>query len=77
MEKLSNPVWDHFKSLIFIVFLAELVLFFMAVIFGRLLGYGMTLRFCFWFGIIIAGCFVLIVLSNVILILLKKIFIKQ
>jgi len=72
MERLANPTWDHFKVLLFVLFLIELVLFSMALIFGRLLGYGATLRACFWLGVIVAVCYASLVLGNVFIILFQK-----
>ena len=72
MRKSSNPTWDYFKLVLFIVFLAELVLFLVGIIFGRILGYDLTMIACFWLGIILAACFALIVLGNVLLIVGTK-----
>lgn len=76
MEKKTNPTWDHFKLLLFVLFLTELALFFMAIIFGRLIGYDWALIACFWLGVIVAGCFILIVLINLVAILCHIIFRK-
>ena len=72
MERLTNPTWDHFKILLFVLFLIELVLFSIALIFGRLLGYGATFRACFWLGVIVAVCYASLVLANVLIILFQK-----
>ena len=56
------------------MFLAELVLFFMAIIFGRLIDYDKAFTACFWIGIIVAAGFFLIVLLNLIVILFQKLF---
>jgi hypothetical protein len=74
LEKEAHPTWDYFKLLLFVVFLAELALFFMAIIFGRLIGYDWALTACFWIGILVAACFILIVSLNLIIILCQKIF---
>jgi hypothetical protein len=57
MRKGSNPTSDYFKLVLFVVFLAESVLFLLAIIFGRILGYVLTMIACFWLGIILAACF--------------------
>jgi len=44
----------------------------MALIFGRVLGYGPTIIACFWFGVVVAGCAGLIVCANAAAIVLKK-----
>jgi hypothetical protein len=72
MRKGSNPTWDYFKLVLFVVFLAELVLFLLAIFFGRILGYDLTMAACFWLGMILAACFALIVLGNVLLIVGTK-----
>ena len=74
LKKETNPTWDYFKLLLFVLFLIELVLFFMAIIFGRLLGYDLALTACFWLGVIIAACYALIVLSNVHVMISHKLF---
>ena len=74
MEKNTNPTWDHFKLVLFVVFLSELVVFFMAIIFGKAIGYDLTMEACFWFGAVLAGCFALIVLGNLALIALLRVF---
>jgi hypothetical protein len=74
LKKESNPTGDYFKLLLFVLFLIELVLFFMAIIFGRIFGYDLGLTACFWLGVIIAACYALIVLSNVLVIGSCKLF---
>jgi len=72
LEKERNPTWEYFRLLLFVLFLIELVLFFLAIIFGRLLGYDLTFVSCFWLGVIIAACFTIIVLFNVLVIFCHK-----
>jgi len=74
LKKETNPTWDYFKLLLFVLFLIELVLFFMAIIFGRLLGYDLALTACLWLGVIMAACYALIVLSNMLVIVSHKFF---
>jgi hypothetical protein len=61
--------------LLFVLLLIELVLFLMALIFGSILGYESTLRACFWLGIVVGICFILIVLVNVIVIFFHKLYV--
>ncbi len=42
--------------LLFVLLLIELVLLFMGLLFGRLLGYETALASCFWLGVIVALC---------------------
>jgi len=74
LKKETNPTWDYFKLLLFVLFLIELILFFIAIIFGRVLGYDLALTACFWLGVIIAACYALIALSNVLVIISHKLF---
>jgi hypothetical protein len=74
LEKETNPTWEYFKLLVFVIFLIELVLFLIAMIFGRLLGYELTLTACFWFGLIVAACFALIISANLTVIFFSKLF---
>ncbi len=55
--------------LIFALFLIELVLFLMAALFARILGYESTLIACFWLGVIVAICF-----ASVVLVIVMAIF---
>ena len=64
MEKKTNPTWEYFKSIIFVLFLVELLLLLIGIIFGRLLGYEFTLAACFWLGVIVAAVFASIVFAN-------------
>ena len=64
MNKKRNPTWEHFRLLLFILFLCELILFLMALIFGSVFGYKLTLATCFWFGAIVALCYAMIVCAN-------------
>jgi hypothetical protein len=68
MLKNSNPTWAYFKLVLFVVFLAELVLFLLGLIFGSILDHDLTMTAYFWLGINVAGCFALVVLGNVLLI---------
>ena len=72
VKRVTNPTWDYFKILLFVLFLIELVLFFIAIIFGRILGYDWSFVICFWLGIIVAGCISLIVLLNWLALLYHK-----
>lgn len=64
MEKKIHPLLLHFQSIGFVVVLFELFLFFIAVIFGRLLGYKFTFIACLCIGIIVAIIFLSIIALN-------------
>lgn len=64
MEKKQNSAWEYVKSIIFVLFLAELFLFFIAIIFGPALGHRFTLTACFGLGILLAAIFASIFLAN-------------
>ena len=76
MSKSTNKSLDYFKLILFVLFLAELFLFLILIIYGRFLGYDNTFKICFWLGVIVAGCFVLIVLANFFIIMLDRFFRK-
>ena len=76
MKKKTNPTWEHFKLLLFILFLCELVLFLIALIFGRLFGYKLTFATCFWFGVIVGLCYAMIVGTNLGVISLQMLYSK-
>ena len=75
MDRKDNRTWEHFKLLIFVLFLIELILFLMAALFGLILGYESTLIACFWLGVVVAICFASIVLGNVMAIFLFRLFV--
>jgi hypothetical protein len=60
--KLRRISWDHgfypWGSI-------ELVLFLMAILFGRVIGYDWTVEACFWLGVIVAACVIIIVLLSI------------
>jgi sugar phosphate permease len=72
LKSQSSPTRDYFKQLVFVLLLIALTLFFIALIFGRVLGYRLTLSACFWFGVVVAGCAGLLVSVNAAVIVLKK-----
>lgn len=74
MKKESNPTWDYYKLILYVLFLAELVPFAMAVIFGRIVGYKLAFIAFLWIGSAIAGCFLLVVLFNLLTIFACRIF---
>jgi len=72
LKKKTNPICEYFKLLIFIVFLIELALFIIAILFGRLFGYQLTIMACFWLGVIVTACFAVIVFANLTIIGFNK-----
>ena len=74
--KLTKPTWEYFKSIIFVTFWFGLVLFLIAIIFGRVLGYESALTICFWFWILVVIIFTSTILSNLAVIFSHKIYIK-
>jgi hypothetical protein len=76
MKGRDNPTWDYFRLLLFVVFLTEVLLFFLALIFGRLLGYDTTFRICFWLGVITAACFACVVLFNLCMIGIARLYFR-
>jgi uncharacterized membrane protein YedE/YeeE len=76
LEKESNPTRDHLTLILFILFLAELVLLMIGMIFGRLIGYEWTFTACLWIGILLAGCFALIIAGNLLVILFHGVLLR-
>jgi len=74
LKKTSNPTWDYYKLILFVLFLAELVLVSIAILFGRIFGYDWTFKACFWLGVILAGCFMMVVVFNLLFIFGSRIF---
>jgi hypothetical protein len=48
----------------------------MALLFGRVFGYKLALAACFWFGLIVAVCYAMIVCANLGAIYLQQIYSK-
>ena len=74
--RLTNPTWEYFKLIIFVTFWFGLVLFLVAIIFGRVLGYESALTICFWFWVLVVIIFISIILSNLAVIFSHKVYIK-
>ena len=76
MKKKPNHTCEHFKLLLFILLLCELILFLIALIFGRVFGYKLTFATCFWFGVIVAFCYAMIVGANLGVIFFQMLYSK-
>ena len=74
--KLTKPIWEDIKLIIFVTFWFGLVLFLIGIIFGRALGYESALTICFWFWILVVIIFTSLILSNLAVIFSHKIYIK-
>jgi len=74
MEKKTNPTWEYFKLILFVIGWIELFLFFISVLWGRILGYQLIFMICFWIGVIIGIVFLSIILFNLLMIGLQKLF---
>jgi len=64
LEKHTNSTWEYFKSIMFVLFLVELFLFLVTIIFGRSLGHEFVTPICFWLGVIVAAVFASIIVAN-------------
>jgi len=76
MIRRNQPVWDHIKLILWVVLLFELIVFGLAFLFGRYLGYRRVFIVCISIGTIIGGIFLAIFLLNLLEILLRRIFRK-
>jgi len=74
LEKKNHPLILHFQSVGFVIGLFELFLLFIAVIFGRLLGYKFTFIACLCIGIMVAIIFLSIIILNVAAIFIHHIY---
>ena len=74
--KLTNPTWEYFKLIIFVIFWFGILLFLLAIIFGGQVGYESALVVCFWFWIIVIIVISSIILCNLTIILFYRIYIK-
>jgi ABC-type transport system involved in multi-copper enzyme maturation permease subunit len=73
MTRKLNHTAEQIKLYFFVVFLVELFLFSISLAGGRFLGYKTALLVGVGIGVVIAVCFVMIILSNVALIGIQKV----
>ncbi len=70
----ENTAWEYYEPFIFILFLIGSLLFFMAVIFSRHVGFKSALYICFWFWIITIAVSLVILFLNLIFVLLNRLY---
>jgi hypothetical protein len=74
--RLTNPTWEYFKLIIFVIFWFGIFLFLLAIIFGKQTGYESALIVSFWFWIIVIIVISSIILCNLAIIFIYRIYIK-
>jgi len=74
MTRRNRPVWNHIKLFLWVVLFVELIVFGLAFLFGRYLGYRRAFIICIWIGAIIGACFMAIFLLNLLEIILRRIY---
>jgi hypothetical protein len=62
--KKHNPTWEHIKLYIWVILIFELLLFCLALVFGKNTNFSLAFNVCFWMGLIIAVVFLSILLLN-------------
>ncbi len=62
--KKHNPAWEHIKLYIWVILIFELLLFCLALVFGKFTDFGFAFSVCFWMGLILAVVFLSILLLN-------------
>mgnify|MGYP003975701211 CR=1 FL=1 len=72
--KKKNTTWEYFEQFLFVIFWFGVLLFLMAIIFSRHIGFESALKTCFWLWLIVIVVFSVILLLNLILILFYKIY---
>ena len=72
----TNHTLEYFKLIIFVLFWIGLVLFFMAILFGQVLGHESALITCFWLWILVIVIFTSIIVCNLASIFFSKMFLK-
>ena len=73
----TNPTWEYFKLIIFVICWFGLFLFLLAMIFGSQVGYETALIICFWFWVFVITVLTIIILCNLTIIFLYKIYVKM
>jgi hypothetical protein len=74
MGRFARALVDHFKEVVWAVFLIFLFLGCLFVIFGRHLGYDTIGWICLGFGVIVTGVFTMIILGNLLCIAIGSVF---
>jgi hypothetical protein len=74
MEKKANPTREYFKLIAFVVGWVELFLLMVAVLLGRHMGFRLTIAVCFWIGATILIVFASILVINLSIICVQKLF---
>ncbi len=74
MIRRNQPVWNHIRLILWVVFLFGLIVFGLAFLFGRYLGYHRAFIVCISIGTIIGTIFLAIFLLNLLEILLRRIY---
>lgn len=74
MTRRNQPVWNHIKIILWVILLFELIVFGLAFLFGRYLGYRRAFIVCLWIGAIIGACFLAIFVLNLLEIPLRWIY---
>jgi hypothetical protein len=72
----TNYTLEYFKLVIFVLFWIGLFLFLVAILFGQVLGYKSALIMCFCLWILAIAIFISIILCNLVVIILSKMFCK-
>ncbi len=70
MEKRTNPAWEHFKLILWVILIIEFLLFLIALTVGRASDFQLIFYTSFWIGLLIAIVFLCIYLLNILEILL-------
>jgi len=70
----TNPTWEYFKLISFVNIWFGVFLFLLAIIFGRQVGYKAALIICSWFWVLVVLVFLLILVGNIAVIFLQKVF---
>jgi len=64
MEKFVRDLTEHFLEVVWAFFLVALLLFGLAISFGRIVGYAATFWICLCFMLVVAAIFAAIVLGS-------------
>ena len=62
--KQHNPTWEHIKLYMWVILIFELLLFCLALVFGKNTDFGLAFSACFWTRLILAAVFLSILLLN-------------
>lgn len=72
--KKPHPTWGYFESIFYVMLWFGIVLFLLAIIYSRHIGFKSAIVMCFWSWLVVVVVFFSIIILNLLLICFQKIY---